>query len=102
MPKRSLKYRVLLPVVRALPAKKIMASPPEKTQKMFKKAYKGVQIPKLSDSELNFEQKEIAGSTVLSIQHKKPVGKVGIYLVGGGMLKMPQPSQAKECAELAK
>ena len=102
MPKRSLKYRILLPVVRVLPAKKIMASPPEKAQRIFKKAYKGVQIPKLSDPELIFEQRTVADSAVLSIRHKEPVDKVGIYLVGGGMLKMPQPSQAKECAALAK
>ena len=102
MANRSLKYRILLPVVKALPAKKIMASPPEKAQKIFKKAYKGVQIPELSDPELIFEKKRVAGSAVLSIRHKKPVGKAGIYLVGGGMLKMPQPAQAKECAALAK
>lgn len=102
MANRSLKYRVLLSLVRALPAKKIMASPPEKAQKIFKKAYKGIQIPDLHDPDLRSQRKEVAGSTVLSIWHKKPVDKVGIYLIGGGMLKYPKPSQAKECMTLAK
>ena len=102
MAKRSLKYRILLPLVRLSPAKKLMASPPEKTQKLFRKAYKGVQIPKLSDGEMSIHEKTVAGSTVLAIRHRKSTGRAGVYLVGGGMLKYPQPDQAEEVLQLAK
>ena len=100
--KKSLKYRFLLKVVRLLPAKRIMAASKEKAQKLFRKAYKGENIPELTDPDLNIGQDKINGATVLVYQHKKASDRIGIYLVGGGMLKYPQPGQAKEVAQLAK
>ena len=100
--KKSLKYRFLLKVVRLLPAKRIMAASKEKAQKLFRKAYKGENIPELTDPDLNISQDKINGATVLVYQHKKASDRIGIYLVGGGMLKYPQPGQAKEVAQLAK
>lgn len=98
--KKSLKYRFLLKVVRLLPAKRIMAASKEKAQKLFRKAYKGENIPELTDPDLNIGQDKINGATVLVYQHKKASDRIGIYLVGGGMLKYPQPGQAKEVAQL--
>ena len=100
--KKSLKYRFLLKVVRLLHAKRIMAASKEKAQKLFRKAYKGENIPELTDPDLNIGQDKINGATVLVYQHKKASDRIGIYLVGGGMLKYPQPGQAKEVAQLAK
>ncbi len=100
--KKSLKYRFLLMVVRLLPAKRIMAAPKEKAQKLFRKAYKGENVPELTDPELNISLDRVNGSSVLVYQHKKGSDRVGIYLVGGGMLKYPQPGQANEVTQLAK
>lgn len=44
----------------------------------------------------------MAGSKVLCALHKEKSSHVGIYLVGGGMLKYPKPNQAKEIVKLAK
>ena len=101
MNKRSLKYSTLLAAFRVLPVKKIMAASPEKTQKLFRKACKGARISALQDPELMILQKETAGSKVLYVRHKKKADRVGIYLVGGGMLKYPRPGQAKEIVRLA-
>ena len=49
MNQKSLKYRALLSAFRLLPVKKIMAGPTEKTQKVFRMAYKGVEIPPMHD-----------------------------------------------------
>ena len=46
MDHKSLKYNVLLSAFRVLPVKKIMAASPEKTQKLFRKANKGADVPK--------------------------------------------------------
>ena len=100
--KKSLKYRFLLKAVRLLPAKRIMAAPKEKVQKLFRKAYKGENVPELTDPELDISQYKINGSAVLACRHKKASDRIGIYLVGGGMLKYPQPGQAKEVVQLAK
>ena len=102
MDNRSLKYKILLSVFRVLPVKKLMAGLTEKTQKLFRKAYKGADIPTLSDPALVILQKEVAGSKVLYARHRKKADRVGIYLVGGGMLKYPKPSQAKEIVKLAR
>ena len=83
--KKSLKYRFLLKVVRLLPAKRIMAAPKEKAQKLFRKAYKGENNPELTDPDLNISQDKINGATVLVYQHKKASDRIGIYLVGEGM-----------------
>lgn len=102
MDNKSLKYKMLLSAFRVLPVKKIMAASPEKTQKLFRKAYKGADIPTLSDPALVILQKEVAGSKVLYARHRKKSDRVGIYLVGGGMLKYPKPGQAKEIVKLAR
>jgi len=93
---------MLLKAFKIIPAKRIMAQPAAKTQKLFGKAYKGVKIPKLQDPELSISKGEVDGSTALYIKHKKETDKLMIYLVGGGMLKYPKPSQVKEVANLAK
>lgn len=51
----SFKYKFLLKMLRVLKMQKIMALPPEKSQKLFRKVYKGVVIPKMSDEELTIE-----------------------------------------------
>lgn len=102
MDKKSLKYKILLSAFQVLPVKKLMAGSPEKTQKLFRRAYKGADIPALRDPALLILQKEVAGSKVLCALHKEKSNRVGIYLVGGGMLKYPKPNQAKEIVKLAK
>ena len=102
MDNKSLKYKMLLSAFRVLPVKKLMAGSPEKTQRLFRKAYKGADIPTMSDPALLILQKEVAGSKVLYARHKRKADRVGIYLVGGGMLKYPKPGQAKEIAKLAR
>ena len=102
MDNKSLKYKILLSAFRTLPIRKLMAGPPEQTQKFFHKSFHGVDIPCLSDPELLIMQKEVAGSKVLYARHPKKAERVGIYLVGGGMLKYPKPGQAKEIVKLAK
>ena len=100
--KKSLKYRFLLSVFRLLPVKRIMAAPKEKAQKLFRRAYKGENVPELTDPELEISRRKVNGATVLVYKHKKASDRIGIYLVGGGMLKYPQPNQAKEVMRLAK
>ena len=95
MTQKTLKYRMLLKAFRMLPVKRIMAGTPEKTQKIFKKAYKGVEIPELHDPEISVSRGEVKGQAVLYYRHRKETDRVGIYLVGGGMLNGP-PSQGKE------
>ena len=102
MEKKSLKYKLLLAAFRVLPVKKIMAGPPQKTQGIFRKAYKEAEIPSLYDPELLIEGKEIAGSKVFCVRHQEKAKRVGIYLVGGGMLKYPKKGQAKEVVKLSK
>jgi acetyl esterase/lipase len=79
-----------------------MELPPEKAKKLFAKAYKGVQIPKLSDDDFTIWTESVLGSTCLWYRHKTKCNRVCIYLVGGGMLKYPKPSQAKEVLKIAK
>ncbi len=98
----SLKYKFLLKVFRVLNMQKIMALPPQKSQKLFQKAYKGVVIPEMSDSELTIETDQVAGSSVVWYKHKKENPRLCVYLVGGGMLKYPKPGQAKGLISLAK
>ena len=79
-----------------------MAAPPKKTQKLFKMAYKGENIPAMRDPVLKIAIGKVKGSAVVYYQHKKPCDKLAIYLVGGGLLKYPQPAQARSMIGLAK
>jgi acetyl esterase/lipase len=99
---RSFKYRFLLALCRLFKLQRVMELPPEKAKKLFAKAYKGVQIPKMSDPEFDIDIRSVMGSTCIFYRHKAKCRKAGIYLVGGGMLKYPKPSQAKEVLRIAK
>ena len=92
----SLKYKFSLRLIRLLPVRNIMESPPEKQQKIFNLAYKGENIPELHDNTLNICRFKINGFSVLYYRHKKATGRLVINLVGGGMLKYPKVSLAKK------
>ena len=98
----SVKYAILKKVARLANFQKIMAQPYTKLQGTFKTANAVPNIPALQDPELTFETQTLCGQPVLYINHKQPVQKVCVYVVGGGMLKYPKPSQAKEQISLAK
>jgi hypothetical protein len=40
-----------------------MELPPEKAQKLFRKAYKGVVIPKMYDEQIGIKEEKVLGST---------------------------------------
>lgn len=86
--KKSLKYRFLLKVVRLLPAKRIMAASKEKAQKLFRKAYKGENIPELTDPDLNISQDMTGGKEVPAymkhLQLGDYTGLKDVYLSFGG------------------
>ena len=98
----SVKYTVLKVMFRIIPMQKIMAKPYEKLIQLFHTETAKPSIPHLSDPELIFETKMVGDSPVLDISHKKKTDYVCIYVAGGGMLKYPKPSQAKELIALAK
>ena len=85
--KRSLKYRILLGLCRLFRLQRIMELPPEKAQRLFRKAYKGVVIPEMHDDIIDINDEQVLGSTCLWYRHKSGNDRACIYLVGGGMLK---------------
>lgn len=98
----SAKYAIIKKAARIINFQKIMAQPYSKLQETFKTASAVPKIPALQDPEFTFETETLCGQPVLYIKHKQPVQKVCVYVVGGGMLKYPKPSQAKEQITLAK
>ncbi|ADL36389.1 hydrolase alpha/beta fold family (plasmid) [Butyrivibrio proteoclasticus B316] len=99
---RSFKYKFLLGLCRLVRLQRVMELPPEKAQKLFRKAYKGVVIPKMHDEQFDIKAEQILGSTCLWYRDKKKNDRACIYLIGGGMLNYPKPAQAKEVLKLAK
>ena len=98
----SAKYAILKKAARIINFQKIMAQPYSKLQETFKTGAAVPKIPALQDPELTFTTQTLCGQPVLFVKHKKPTQKVCVYVVGGGMLKYPKPSQAKEQITLAK
>lgn len=98
----SLKYAVIKALFHIIPMQKVMAKPYEELLKTFHTAEAKPVIPDLKDPELNFQTHEVEKFPVLEISHKKKSDYVCIYIAGGGMLKYPKPSQAKELVTLAK
>ena len=56
MSRKTLKYRILLKAFRLLPVKQLMASPTERTQRIFRLAYKGENIPKFHDAAMEIKR----------------------------------------------
>ncbi len=98
----SVQYAVLKKAARLLNFQKIMAQPYDKLQHTFHTTTAVPNIPNMQDPELTVETKTLCGQPVLYVNHKKPAHAVCVYVVGGGMLKYPKPSQAKEQLTLAK
>lgn len=57
--KKSFKYKSLLGLCRLFRLQKIMELPPEKAQKLFKKAYKGVIIPEMHDDRIDIKTEQV-------------------------------------------
>ncbi|MGN0655683.1 MAG: alpha/beta hydrolase [Ruminiclostridium sp.] len=98
----SVKYTFLKSVVRMLHVNKMMAEPYDELKRKFKTGKKSPAIPHLTDDEMEICVLKICDNPTLYIRHKKRTAHVGIYLAGGGMLKYPKPSQAKEVLKIAK
>lgn len=98
----SFKYSVLKKVFGLINTQKMMSQPYDKLIRLFKSRDAKPDIPKLSDSELDFKVFRVNDFPVLYIRHKKPTDSVCVYLVGGGMLKYPKPLQVKKLIKLAK
>lgn len=98
----SVKYTILKTMFHIIPIQKFMAKPYDELMKMFHTAEAKPSIPELKDPELTFRTHRVENFPVLEISHKKKSDSVCIYVAGGGMLKYPKPSQAKELVSLAK
>ena len=98
----SLKYSIIKTVFHIIPMQKVMAKPYDELLKTFHTAEMTPSIPALKDPEMTFQTHQVEGFPVLEIAHKKKTDHVCIYVAGGGMLKYPKPSQAKELIPLAK
>lgn len=98
----SLKYTIIKTIFHIIPMQKIMAKPYDELIKLFHTAEAKPSIPRLEDPEFTFQTHKVENFPVLEISHKKKSDYVCIYVAGGGMLKYPKPSQAKELIPLAK
>jgi hypothetical protein len=63
--KRSFGYKLLLKAFRLLPTKNNMTVPAAKAQRIFKKAYKGENIPAMNAPELRITVGKVNGSAVV-------------------------------------
>lgn len=98
----SLKYSIIKTMFHIIPIQKVMAKPYDELLKTFHTAEAKPSIPELKDPEFTFQTHKVDNFPVLKISHKKKTDYVCIYVAGGGMLKYPKPSQAKELVPLAK
>ena len=98
----SVRYTILKTMFHIIPIQKFMAKPYDELMKMFHTAEAKPSIPELKDPELTVQTHKVEKFPVLEISHKKKSDYVCIYVAGGGMLKYPKPSQAKELVSLAK
>ena len=98
----SVKYTIIKAAFRILPVQQMMAKPYEDLLKMFKTADAKPKIPRLENPDFTVETCTVREFPVLTISHKKKADSLCIYVVGGGMLKYPKPSQAKSMLSLAK
>ena len=98
----SLKYTIIKTMFHIIPIQKVMAKPYDELLKTFHTTEAKPSIPELKDPEFTFQTHKVDNFPVLEISHKKKNDYVCIYVAGGGMLKYPKPSQAKELVPLAK
>ena len=97
----SIKYSVLKGLFRVVPMQKIMMRPYDALLKLFKTAKMTPRIPNQTDADFDFEVKQFNDHPALYINHKSGSNSVCMYIVGGGMLKYPKPSQIKEVRSIA-
>lgn len=98
----SAKYKAIKSIIALINIQRIMAQPYDHLQRTFKTAAAQPHIPKLSDPGFDFSVLKVNGFPVLAVKHKAPAKGVCVFVAGGGMLKYPKPSQAREMITYAK
>ena len=98
----SAKYTLLKVIAKILRLQNMMKKPYSQLQKKFKTQTAYPVIPECIEEDLDFSTFKVGVNPVLHIKHKAPAEQVGIYLIGGGMLKYPKKDEVKEQIKLAR
>ena len=94
----SLKYIVLKKLFSIIGIKRSFQKSPEQLVEEARK--QKIKIPKLHHKDIDVSIREIAGCTVLHFKHKQTTDQLVYMIIGGGMLKYPQPMAIKKSLKL--
>lgn len=97
----SLKYSMLKKVFRILGMQKRMARPYPELVRSFGSERAVPKIPRMKKDGFDFVTVTVTGHPVLLIKHRKKSSSLCIFVVGGGMLEYPSPSQVRSALKTA-
>ena len=75
---------------------------PEEIVKRAKRINAHRSIPKIIDPTIKQEILEVDGFKVVWLRHKRKRSKAVLYIIGGGMVKAPRPSEIRKAVTIAK
>lgn len=97
----SLKYAMLKSVFRILGMQKRMARPYMGLVRSFGSEKAVPKIPRMKKDGFDFETVTVTGHPVLLIKHRIKSSSLCVFVVGGGMLEYPSPSQVRSALKTA-
>ncbi len=97
----SLKYALLKKVFRILGMQKRMSRPYGELVRSFGSEKTLPKIPSVKRDGFDFETVTVMDHPVLLIKHRKKSSQLCIFVVGGGMLEYPSPSQVRSALRTA-
>lgn len=97
----SLKYAMLKSVFRILGMQKRMARPYMGLVRSFGSEKAVPKIPRMKKDGFDFETVTVTGHPVLLIKHRMKSSSLCVFVVGGGMLEYPSPSQVRSALKTA-
>lgn len=97
----SLKYAILKSVFRILGMQKRMGRPYMELVRSFGSEKAVPKIPRMKKDGFDFETVTVTGHPVFLIKHRKKSSLLCVFVVGGGMLEYPSPSQVRSALKTA-
>lgn len=75
---------------------------PEEIMKRAKRINAHRPVPKIVDPKIKVQILDVMGFKVVWLRHKKKKDRATLYIIGGGMVKAPRPTEIRKAVILAK
>ena len=98
----SFKYEFLKKAVRLSGFRNRFHGSPEEILETARQQNARTKVPVLKDADFQFDWTEAMGFPVLRMLHREKTDRANLFIIGGGMVKVPRPDSIRKALRIAK